>query len=50
MLLGDSLMNNYFLACDKAQNKIGFSAPLALQVYNIKQNFFLNEKTTIKLI
>ena len=29
MLLGDSLMNNYFLAYDKAQNKIGFSAPLA---------------------
>lgn len=29
MLLGDSLMNNYFVAYDKRLNRIGFSAPLA---------------------
>ena len=29
MLLGESLMNNYFVAYDKAQNRIGFSAPIS---------------------
>ena len=40
MIFGDSLMRNYFVAYDKSNSKVGFSAPESQKAKNVKK--FLN--------
>ena len=40
MIFGDSLMRNYFVAYDKSNSQVGFSAPESQKAKNVKK--FLN--------